>query len=309
MQKSYIEITSKQVEKLGTYLNNYGCYEKKTNEVKKMRKGMGRGRGKGYKNIQGGDPKVHSQSAKGRKQPQKLSPRVEAMLKNNPNLKNKSFKQLQKSGVFLKYQADSDGDGVPNIKDCKPLDVKRHKDLEVKEIEFDPSVEDPTKFQRLKGRAGALAGRGFRAGKELAKTQLQELKKKKEEQKIKELEKVKTPKAIELGKQRTRVDTIKTQISEAIDEDREAKLFEELRVEQEQLRQLQEEVVETKAKDLSDSELKTLAIRWEDKSFFGVTDNPFTKELKRRIEAEKSIEKELAEARKKKPDEGGFFDF
>ena len=36
------------------------------------RKGLGKGRGKGYKNIIGKDPMVHSQSAKGRKQPQRV---------------------------------------------------------------------------------------------------------------------------------------------------------------------------------------------------------------------------------------------
>lgn len=37
------------------------------------RKGMGQGRGKGYKNMVGGDSKIHSLSAKGVKQPQKLN--------------------------------------------------------------------------------------------------------------------------------------------------------------------------------------------------------------------------------------------
>ena len=36
------------------------------------RKGLGKGKGKGYKNIQGRDPKIHSDSARGRKQPQRI---------------------------------------------------------------------------------------------------------------------------------------------------------------------------------------------------------------------------------------------
>ena len=36
------------------------------------RRGLGRGRGKGYKNLQSRDPRVHSQSARGIKQPQKI---------------------------------------------------------------------------------------------------------------------------------------------------------------------------------------------------------------------------------------------
>jgi len=38
-----------------------------------VRQGMGKGMGKGYKNLQGRDPKIHSDSARGRKQPQKIS--------------------------------------------------------------------------------------------------------------------------------------------------------------------------------------------------------------------------------------------
>ncbi len=38
------------------------------------RKGMGKGTGKGYKNIMGCDKKIHSQSARGIKQPQRICP-------------------------------------------------------------------------------------------------------------------------------------------------------------------------------------------------------------------------------------------
>lgn len=279
-----------------------------------MRKGLGKGKGKGYKNIlMGKDPKIHSQSAKGMKQPQKLSPRVQALLKKNPSLRNKSFKQLQKSGVFLKYQADSDGDGVPNIKDCKPLDVKRHKDMEVKEIEFDPSVEkEPTKTEKFVGKAGALAGRVGRAGKELAVKGLKTIKEKKEEKRIKELEDVKHPLIQDLEDQKARVDELQKQIQQTDDEEKEEKLFDELGEEQEQLREIQEKITDLKIEDLSDKQLKTLAIRWKptDSLFgdlFGSGDNPYTEELARRIRAEKQIEKELDEARKEEP-EGGLFD-
>jgi len=37
-----------------------------------MRRGLGLGRGKGYKNLQGRDPYVHGQSARGVKQPQRI---------------------------------------------------------------------------------------------------------------------------------------------------------------------------------------------------------------------------------------------
>ena len=40
-------------------------------------------------------------------------------------LKNSSFKQIQNKGLFLKHQGDADRDGVPNIRDCKPLNPKK----------------------------------------------------------------------------------------------------------------------------------------------------------------------------------------
>jgi hypothetical protein len=40
------------------------------------RKGLGKGKGKGYKNIAPRDPKVHSQSARGIKQPQRVPDNV-----------------------------------------------------------------------------------------------------------------------------------------------------------------------------------------------------------------------------------------
>jgi len=39
-----------------------------------MRKGMGKGTGKGYKNLVGTDKRIHSMSARGIKQPQKMNP-------------------------------------------------------------------------------------------------------------------------------------------------------------------------------------------------------------------------------------------
>ena len=54
------------------------------------RKGMGQGKGKGYKNIIGKDPMVHSQSAKGRKQPQKIP---QSMAKNKKEKDITDFKE------------------------------------------------------------------------------------------------------------------------------------------------------------------------------------------------------------------------
>jgi len=55
---------------------------------------------------------------------EQASKRVDTILKKHPEYKNLSFKQLKGKGIFLKYQSDSDKDGVSNIHDCKPLNQK-----------------------------------------------------------------------------------------------------------------------------------------------------------------------------------------
>jgi hypothetical protein len=52
------------------------------------------------------------------------SERIKTILRKHPEYKNLSFKELKGKGIFLKYQSDSDKDGVKNIKDCKPLNQK-----------------------------------------------------------------------------------------------------------------------------------------------------------------------------------------
>jgi hypothetical protein len=59
---------------------------------------------------------------------EQASKRVDTILKKHPEYKNLSFKQLKGKGIFLKYQSDSDKDGVKNIHDCKPLN-KKEQDL------------------------------------------------------------------------------------------------------------------------------------------------------------------------------------
>lgn len=90
------------------------------------RKGMGYGTGKGYKNIAGSDPKIHSQSSKGIKQPQQI-----------PTLNHSKFKQITCSGCGFTYESH------PNIFDEKKLNglcIKCFHEQELKQ-------EDPLKFQ------------------------------------------------------------------------------------------------------------------------------------------------------------------
>jgi hypothetical protein len=52
---------------------------------------------------------------------------IKKLVHKHPEYKNLTFKQLKKRGVFLSYQGDADKDGVINIKDCKPLNPKKHR--------------------------------------------------------------------------------------------------------------------------------------------------------------------------------------
>ncbi len=273
-----------------------------------IRRGLGKGKGKGYKNLIPKDPKVHSMSAKGIKQPQKLSPRLQTILKKHPEYKNLSFDELKKKGVFLRYQSDSDGDGVVNIHDCRPIDSTKQ-DL--------PDWITKT-------------GRSI---KKFAKKEIKGIKKsieeKKKKQAIERAKLIEHPLIKKLEKQQARVEELKREYQTEDDEDLKKKLDEELDKEQEQLRQIQEKITHINLEDLSDAELKTLAIRYKEpeglfSSFFG-SSNPYKDELLRRqrkkaelerelkrIETENQIEleklkKELAEKKKAElEDEGGW---
>lgn len=53
------------------------------------------------------------------------------------SLKKMDFRQLKKKGVYLRHDADTDKDGVINIKDCRPLDPKKQgflHDLQIKRL-------------------------------------------------------------------------------------------------------------------------------------------------------------------------------
>lgn len=106
----------------------------------KYRRGMGAGKGKGWKNIAPDDSKRHALSAKGIKTSQ-LSPRLKRAVKKNPALLTKNFPQLQKKGVFLRYQGDADKDGTVNIKDCKPLDATAQAESKVFPVKKGVEIE------------------------------------------------------------------------------------------------------------------------------------------------------------------------
>jgi len=95
------------------------------------RRGLGLGTGKGYKNLQGRDPKVHSDSSKGLKQAQQIP------VLNHSKGRQSKFKQITCSGCGFTYESH------PNIFDEKKLNglcIKCFHEQELKK-------EDPLKFQ------------------------------------------------------------------------------------------------------------------------------------------------------------------
>lgn len=213
----------------------------------KYRRGLGKGKGSGWKNIAADDSKRHGMSAKGMKSAV-LSPRLRSRIAANPSLKGMSFQKLQNKGVFLKYQGDADKDGVKNIHDCQPLNRKKQDDYTVeygepeaeilheKALEnLDEAIKENIESQRrpsLGQRIAGLGKKGYSYVSDLAR------------------------------KHR---------------EDRD---------------KFNEEV-----QNLSDRQIRELAIRHKDTSLFG-TGNPYEDELVRRQQERVKIKKRLAEANK-----------
>lgn len=320
------------------------------------RKGKGQGKGSGWKNLNPEDPIRHGLSARGIKTAQ-LSPRVKAMIQKNPKLRNLSFEQLKKKGVFLRYQADSDKDGVPNIKDCRPLNKKKQEDVttpygqalfiskerlkegmpiaEIREdlletkglsegdidmILSELEGKEPTEkkdfketAKRFAGRAGAFALKTGKKGVELAGKGLAELRERRQERAKQVLEEIDHPTLKKLGRQQDRVAELEKQIAQTDDEAKEARLFDELGEEQQQLRELQEDVTEFSLQDVSDPQLRVLAVNWKDTSFFGLGGNPYEEELLRRIRKRAELDRAVADEKKRQADiakgGGGLFDF
>ena len=278
----------------------------------KYRKGLGIGKGSGWKNIAPDDPRRHGLSAKGVKTAI-LSPRLRKRIATNPKLKGMNFQQLQKKGVFLRYQADSDKDGVPNINDCQPL----NKDM-----------QDFKSFAKKVGaKTKELTIKGAKKTKELAEKGIEAYKESQERKKEEALREVKHPTLTKLDRQKERVEEIRQQLATEDTASERKKLDRELDKEEEQLRKVQEDVTKLKLGDLTDSQLKELAVRHKDESLFNIfgSGNRYEDELIRRIrknseltrkqkeismreEAEiEKLEKRLREEKKRILEDKGFF--
>jgi len=121
------------------------------------RKGQAKGKGKGYKNLPNfpKDPKIHSDSSKGRKQPQRIPQWSRIAGGYQINNKTGEVRITGKYGFFgkvhedeLKRQTDSDSDGVPDHKDCDPNDPTKQADSKI--FHINPNIEIVAHYEKTR---------------------------------------------------------------------------------------------------------------------------------------------------------------
>jgi len=312
------------------------------------RKGMMVGKGKkGYHNVTGKDPMVHSQSAKGIKQPQRINimrvpygnaktpihlreyqmgfgqpvgtiKEFEDFFKGKDVKLNVDMTMAEKKQITKKSKLkDTDKDGVGDVLDCDPKDPTKQ---DLKE-----SYQKVKQFTKEK--VVPFAKKEYGVAKEFTKKKLEERREKQELRKEESLRKIDHPLLTKLDRQKDRVNELISQHNTEDDIKIKEKLDKELDKEQEQLTQIQEDVTKLDMADLSDAQIKELAIKIP-KSFFSLgSGNKYEDELVRRIKkraeigrseakinnedeiARAKLNKKLAEEKKKaleKPDSGIF---
>jgi len=277
-----------------------------------------RSKGKGWFN----QPIRHSRARKygkagGIYKSNKAAKRLQTILKNNPQYYNLNLQQLKNKGIFLRYNTDTDKDGVINIEDCQPLNPKMQ-DLKeaIKEGE-----EKATKLIAIGFKKAKELGReGIKKAKEIAKETIkkieeaQERRKQRQEKAIKKavLQATKSRLIPEVTEKEVEEEIKKQMIKEEQTEEFSFKPVEEIfkRPEfvmtpekaQELAERTQEALRKAKRKriddlkeidmsELTDDELKEIAIRLGT-GFFG-KGNKFENELKRRIKERKKINTDL----------------
>lgn len=318
-------IIKKQVAELGNY--------EKVIQMAKQRKGLGKGQGTGFKNIiPGQDSRTHSNSSRGIKQPQfssekfaQVSRQVEQRIEEARKVIEQRKLDVERRKEELKVKKELKAHEKAELEELR-AELRELRDLS--ESEFSKKAKEIAsktgvfiaKEAKIVGKKALEIGKvAGREALEFARAKLKAEKEKKAMQKIKLLEEIDHPVARKIDTQQTRVAEIKEQIALNEDEPREDKLFDELRVEENQLRGLQEKATSLQLQELTKPELKTLAVRYQPvgvggflSDFVGIGDeNPYQTELVRRIKKQKEIEKQVVEARKQsaKPEPGFFEDF
>jgi len=103
-----------------------------------MRQGLGKGYGKGYKNIlTGHDSKVHQDSGSGKKQPQKISYPLTRMRMDNikPEFKKGDIVKNRRTGIIGKI-ITNEWAGIGFVIETRTSDGKVHRNISESTAEY-----------------------------------------------------------------------------------------------------------------------------------------------------------------------------
>lgn len=284
-----------------------------------QRKGMMVGSGrKGYYNVIGKDPMVHSLSAKGIKQPQRMLPIGTRVKAKFTGARGRVISK-QPFAVDYKYKSDryvrftdqkywvKGGKANGNFAWSKDLGGK---DMPVTEVEQMVAEKPKKSFNGTKLKKAA--GEAYSFLKEKAKEGSEYLAERKATKKAMQLSSDVENKGLSTAylAQKDRIHTIKEQIAERRAEGRNVDdLITELGKEERDYRELQEKISDVSTKAMSDGQLRELAVRTNDDSIFSLGGgNQYEKELLRRIAKRKEIQQKVEKAEKEPVKSGSLFD-
>jgi hypothetical protein len=301
-----------------------------------IRKGLGKGKGMGYKDIlPGHDKRVHTESGHGMKQPQLKSGMMVIsrytkakgqVVSDKPftvkfKLGNKVHTRFTSQYLWKKaHLKDKDKDGVPDVIDCNPRDPAKDKDMPVSEIgtggDILPPTATPTEdkgpsiLSRIASGTVSGAKKIYASGVAAGKSYLAQRAERERIRKEQELEDIKNPVAIAHKKAAERVESLMTKSSNTDDQEELEKINEQLDEAQENLASSEDALENINLSTLTDGELRLLAIRHRDEGLFSTT-NKYETELVERVKYRKQLDAKIREAEKKAPEkeEGGLFDF
>lgn len=277
-----------------------------------IRKGMGKGKGMGYKNLLiGYDKRVHKESGQGFKQPQRVGRMlVVSRFTRGKDMPVKKVSEMFSAPKATPAQKGALGSGFVPVSQVAAI-PKKEKTAEFTEIRADKGEIKPRSgVSHLLSEisTGALRrGREYLTARKAAATEKRE---KAHEQYIEELRDVEHPLVKKRDKIEERIGAIEDKIAAGVGD--ESKLFDELGVLKEELKEAEAKLENIDVGAFTDEQLKALAVRdrESDDMFSMETGNKYERELLRRIEYRKELDKKMHEAHlTKKKDEGGLFDF
>jgi hypothetical protein len=271
-----------------------------------IRKGAAKGSGRGYKNLRNypRDPVIHAESGRGMKQPQ----RIRRMLVVSHFTKGKDMPVKEVSEVMA--------DLTPQKVAPAQSKVVVTKEVPVTEIREDfltkVAVKQEKKPSKVVGVASKAGSAAWAFGKEKlreyqasARTKAAE----KHEKYIEELRDIEHPVIKKRDKIQSEIEMVETKIAAGVGSEDDH--FDRLEVLKAKLEEVEGQIDHLDLSTFTDGQLKALAVRdtGGDDLFSMDTGNKYERELVRRIQYRKELDKKLSEANHPKTKgDGGLFD-